>query len=395
MRHTARVSTAADSPTRAPLAVSAAAFVSSLDRFATAPMIVLIAADLQVSLTDTATFVAGGYFLAYGVCQPLWGLLSDRIGRGRTMVLTLVIAGIAGLISAFAPNLALLAVARTVAGACFGAIAPASITFVGDTVGPAFRQRALSDLLAVTATGVAVSTALAGGLAHVLSWRAVFGLTGLIAMLCALGVRGVSESRHAEMTGIAAHLGGVLRNRWALLVFAVAFVEGGVVLGMLTYLPAALSTTRGIDSGVAGLAVAAYGVGALGFSRVVSRLTARRPMWLLGAIGGVAMLLAFVTVATTITIASVIACALLLGCGWAFLHSSLQTWATSVAPEARGTAVALFAASLFIGSSLSTALAAPFAGAGRFTLVFAVAALVAVPMTGVAVVGMRGYAGRR
>ncbi|WP_194291453.1 MFS transporter [Cumulibacter manganitolerans] len=389
------MSTAADSPTRAPLAVAAAAFVSSLDRFATGPMIVLIAADLHTSLAVAATFVAGGYFLAYGVFQPVWGLLSDHIGRSRTMLLTLVIAGVAGLVSAFSPSITLLAVARTVAGACFGAIAPASITFVGDTVGPAHRQRALSDLLAVTATGVAVSTALAGWLAHLVSWRAVFGLTAVVAGLCALGLRGISEPRRGGVSGIAAHLGVVLRDRWALLVFALAFVEGGVVLGMLTYLPAALSTTRGVDAGAAGLAVAAYGVGALGFSRLVSRLTGHRPMWLLGAVGGTAMLLAFAAVTATITLVTVIAGALLLGCGWAFLHSSLQTWAVSVVPAARGTAVALFAASLFVGSSLSTALAAPYAGAGRFTLVFAVAGAVAVPLTAAAALGMRRYAARR
>ena len=37
---------------------------------------------------------AGAYFLAYGLMQPVWGTVSDRLGRVRTMRLTLLLAGL-------------------------------------------------------------------------------------------------------------------------------------------------------------------------------------------------------------------------------------------------------------------------------------------------------------
>jgi MFS family permease len=72
--------------------------------------------------------------------------------------------------------------------------------------------------------------------------------------------------------------------------------------------------------------------------------------------------------------------AVLVGGGFAFMHSTLQTWATDVVPEARATVISLFAAALFAGSGLATAAAAPLAEAGSFELLFALAACVAVPL---------------
>jgi predicted MFS family arabinose efflux permease len=43
------------------------------------------------------------------------------------------------------------------------------------------------------------------------------------------------------------------------------------------------------------------------------------------------------------------------GLGWVWLHSTLQTRATELVPEARGKAIALFALALFLGGAVGTA----------------------------------------
>ncbi len=50
---------------------------------------------------------------------------------------------------------------------------------------------------------------------------------------------------------------------------------------------------------------------------------------------------------------------LMLGFGYIALHTTLQTRATELVPEARGTAVALFAFFLFLGGALGSALFGP------------------------------------
>jgi predicted MFS family arabinose efflux permease len=62
------------------------------------------------------------------------------------------------------------------------------------------------------------------------------------------------------------------------------------------------------------------------------------------------------------------------------MHSTLQTWATEVIPEARATVISLFAAALFAGSAVATMAAAPLAEAGSFNVLFALGALAAVPL---------------
>ena len=76
-------------------------FVSTLDRFAMPPMLVAIATDLDVPLSEIV-HAAGAYFLVYGLMQPVWGAVSDRLGRVRTMRLTLLLAGLCSIGSAFA-----------------------------------------------------------------------------------------------------------------------------------------------------------------------------------------------------------------------------------------------------------------------------------------------------
>src|SRR4051794_41826615 len=62
------------------------------------------------------------------------------------------------------------------------------------------------------------------------------------------------------------------------------------------------------------------------------------------------------------------------------MHSTLQTWATEVLPAARATVVSFFAGSLFVGSSLAALMASGLADEGRYGVLFAAAAVLAVPL---------------
>ena len=99
-------------PTASPLRLlQLTAFVSTLDRFAMPPMLVAIAHDLDRPLAEVVQ-AAGAYFLVYGLSQPVWGTVSDRVGRVRTMRVTLLMAGVMALLSAAAWSTVSLAVTR-------------------------------------------------------------------------------------------------------------------------------------------------------------------------------------------------------------------------------------------------------------------------------------------
>src|ERR687890_216820 len=358
-----------------------AAFFSSFDRFVVAPMLVTIAASLQVSLTEVAA-TASLYYLFYGLMQPVWGMVSDRLGRVRVMRMSLFGVAVAGVLSALAPNLAVLIAARAFAGGLFAAVIPASLVYIGDTVGMGSRQKALADLMAASAVGTALATVLGGVAAYLDGWRIAFAAPAIAgAALAVMLVRLPEPKAFSEQKreGPLVQAGRVLVQPWALIVVGIALVEGAVILGFLTFLAPSLESA-GFSPAVAGLAVGLYGLAVLGWTRAVKLVANRLGASALILIGAGMLSLGYASGAVGQSLASVSAAAIFVGGGFAFMHSTLQTWAIEVVPEARATVVSLFAAALFAGSGVATMAAAPLAEAGSFDLLFALGALVAVPL---------------
>ncbi|HRO29765.1 MFS transporter [Citricoccus sp.] len=376
-------------PIRPPAGVALASFTSSFDRFAVSPLLVVLATDLGASLAQ-ALAVAGVYFLAYGFTQPVWGTLSDRFGRMRLMRVALLGAAVTGILSALAPNLALLIVARALTGVFFGGIIPTAITYIGDTVPGPHRHGALADNMSAVAVGTALATAAAGFIGETVGWRLMFAIPPVLALFCLLALRGRPDPGLAEPTGLWRAITTALSDRWMLLIMVLVFTEGAVVLGILTLLAPALQD-QGLDATTAGLAVASYGLSTLVSSRLVRPLARRLSRPVIMALGGAGLVAGYAAVAVHVSVGTVVAAALLLGWTWALLHTSLQAWATEVLPALRGTAVALFAASLFAGSAVGTLAAGPFADAGQWSGLFGVTASVAAVLVVAAVAGRRAH----
>jgi predicted MFS family arabinose efflux permease len=363
--------------------LQATAFVSTLDRFAMPPMLVVIAHDLGVPLADIV-LAAGAYFLIYGVSQPLWGAVSDRLGRVRTMRLTLLMAGLCTLASALSGSTVLLAITRGLAGGFFGAAYPASLIYLGDTVPAALRQRDIARLMVGVAMGTALASVGAGVLADALSWRLAFVVTGGAALVMVWMLRRLPEPELGYRPASPLEpLLIVARSGIGRLLLVFAFAEGAVLLGGLTLLPPAVEH-GGSTVALAGAVTGVYGVSVLFGSWLVGRLSMRWHPSRLIALGGVAAVSASGLLAVSQSPAVAVAVAVLFGLAWTSMHSSLQTWATEILPSARATMVSLFAGSLFVGSALAAIVVAGLADAGRYSVIYAAYAVCAVPLALVA-----------
>jgi predicted MFS family arabinose efflux permease len=379
-----------------PRLLQLAAFFSSFDRFAIAPMLLTIAASLGASLTEVAA-TASLYYLFYGLMQPVWGMVSDRLGRVRVIRLTLFGVAVAGVLSALAPNLTVLIAARAFAGGLFAAVIPASLVYIGDTVSMDSRHKALADLMAASAVGTALATVLGGLAAYLDSWRIAFAAPALAGAVLAVLLARLPEPKaffEQKREGSLVQARRVLVHPWALAVVGIALVEGAVILGFLTFLAPSLESV-GFSPAVAGLAVGLYGLAVLGWTRAVKLVANRLGASALILIGASMLMVGYASGAVGPSLASVSAAAVLVGGGFAFMHSTLQTWATEVVPEARATVISLFAAALFSGSAVATMAAAPLAERGSFDVLFALGALVAVPLGLFASLARHRYSGNR
>jgi len=160
---------------------------------------------------------------------------------------------------------------------------------------------------------------------------------------------------------------------------ALAFVEGAVLLGVLTLLPAAVEAA-GAGAALAGAVTGVYGVAVVIFARLVGSLSRRLPTSRLIALGASSALAGCALAAVSRSAGVAVGVAILLGLAWAAMHSSLQTWATELLPTARATVVSLFAGSLFIGSAVAAVVVAGLAEANRYAVIFAGAALLTIPL---------------
>ena len=382
------MSTSADTRPSAIGLLQRAAFVATFDRFAMPPMLVAIAHDLHAPLGSIVR-AAGVYFLAYGLSQPVWGTVSDRFGRVATMRGTLLLAGVCSIVSAAAGTPLLLAITRGVAGGLFGAAYPAALIYLGDTVHADVRQRDVARLMVGTALGTALASVGAGIVADALTWRLMFVLTGLAAIGLALRLGALPEPLREHHGGnLLRPIGYVVRSPVTLFVLACALAEGAVLLGTITLLPPAIEHA-GASTTVAGLATGVYGLSVLPFSAFVGRFSQRWHASRLITVGAVAALGACALLAQSQSVAAGVAAAILLGLAWTAMHSTLQTWATEVLPAARATVVSFFAGSLFVGSSLGAVIASGLADAGRYGVLFAACAVLALPL-GVAAASVRG-----
>lgn len=365
-------------------------FLTMLDRFSIAPLLVPIAVDFRRPLSEVA-ILASLYFFVYGLFQVGYGLLSDRFGRVRIIRITLAGMAAAGLISAVAPTFPVLVAGRVLTGAFASAVMPASLVYLADTFAFRVRQQAVSSLLAAVALGTTAASVGAGVVARYSSWRVTFLIPAAGALILTTLMRRLPESiKPGAGEPALGRLASVMSRPWPAFVNLFALLEGAAMLGFFTFLAPALQA-RGVNSATAGAVTAGYGVAVLGWTRLMRRFAARIPaQWLI--FGGGAMLVGgYGTAAVVQSIPSILAAAILAGGAYAVMHSTFQTWATEVAPDARGTSTALFATGAFIGAGLGTWAVSGLAGSHDFGRLFLVAAAASLPMVVVGGLARRRY----
>ncbi len=361
----------------------ATTFLSSFDRFAIPPLLVPIGKSFGVPL-GTAALVASFYFVAYGLSQPFWGALSDRVGRVNVIRFAIVAGALCCVAAALAPSFIVLLGARTCSGILFAAIVPTVVTYIGDTVAVNERQHALTLTIASASAGIAVATVVGGVCAQLITWRAAFLVTSLLALVLSLLIVRLPEpQRERSEQSFGHHARAALRQPWVLIVLAIGFVEGAVILGSLTFVSASLQSD-GVGAAVAGAAAAGFGVANVCCVPVVTRAIKRFASPLMICFGSAIAAAGLLLAAADTLVATAIVAALALGAGFGFLHPTMQLWATQVNPAARAVTVSFFAGSVFVGGAVASAGAAPLADAGHFGAIFLVAAVLAVLLATVA-----------
>jgi predicted MFS family arabinose efflux permease len=368
---------------RAILLMAAAAFASGFSLRVSDPLLPQIALEFGASIGAAAAVVTA-YAIPYGLTQAFAGLFGDRLGKCQAVAATCAVSSVLVLLCAFSQSLPQLTIARFICAPAAATIVPLGMAYVGDVVAYENRQPVLARFLAGQMSGMIGGQIAGGVIGDHFGWRSVFFVLAAIFAVAAVAL--VAEVRRnpwmrpmrrdAECDGnLIADYRALFASRWARFLLLAVFLEGAIFFGGFTYISADLRARFGLSFSVIGAIVAGFGVGSILYATGVRRLVELLGERGLVIGGGVVGMLGYLTLAgAPIWMTAPLATAAL-GFGYYMLHNTLQTNATQMLPEARGTAVAGFSSALFLGQSAGVALAAPLVNRAGAVPLFVVAAV--------------------
>jgi predicted MFS family arabinose efflux permease len=322
-----------------------------------------IAADFAVTV-GAASIVVWVYSLMHGSMQLVIGPIGDRFGKYLIIAIMCSLSALTVAACGFADSLTTLTLARIGAGATASWVIPLGMAFIGDVVPYEQRQQVLGRYLTGQITGQLFGQAAGGIIGDWLGWRAAFFIHAAIFALAALalfrelkvnpGTR-PAVRRGERSRGFVADYRVVLANPFARFVVVVAFLEFAFMFGAFAYVGADLHLRFGLSFTMVGLMVCFFGLGGLIYAGTVKQLV----RWLgqpgLAVNGGAILGLAYLLLAVAPVWWIAPLAITLIGLGFYMLHNTLQTNATQMSPEARGTAVGVFSAALYLGQTAGVA----------------------------------------
>ncbi|MGA9009144.1 MAG: MFS transporter [Xanthobacteraceae bacterium] len=352
-------------PTRSIILLAVAGFASQAQVRVMDSLLPQVANDLHTTV-GAAAMVITAYAITHGSIQLIIGPVGDRFGKYRTVAFACVVGTILVAVCGMVSTLPQLALARLATGAAAGWVIPISMAYVGDVTPPDRLQPILARYLSGQILGQLFGQAAGGVLGDLMGWRNVyFVLAGMFALAAAglvfeLAVNPQTRkpSQTTPRLGLIADYGIVLSNQFARMVILAAFFEGALAWGAFAYIGADLHLRFGLTYTLVGLTVGCFGIGGLLYAGLVKILVRRLGQIGLAIGGSLVLAAAYVLLSAEPVWWLAPLATTAIGLGFYMLHNTLQTNATQMTPEARGTAVALFSSALYVGQTAGVALGA-------------------------------------
>lgn len=348
--------------------ITVSLFLAGLATFAlvycTQPILPLLADDFGVT-PAVSTLSLSVTTVAMGVALMVFGPLSDAVGRLTLMRVTLLVAALVAVASAFAPSWTLLLVLRGVLGFTVAGLPAVAAAYLREEVSPIWASAATGLYIGGTAIGGMSGRLLTGLVSDLLGWRAALGVIGGMGLAIAvlLGVLLPAARRfvptplhHRELADNARRM---LLDRGLVTLYAIGFVSmGGFVAAFNGLVFRLLLPPFSLSVGVASLVFVTYLLGSVS-SPLAGRLAIERgyrtvtPLTLLLVGAGLALTLVD-------HLAAVVGGVGLITFGFFACHGTVSSWVSArAANKGRGTGMAgaMYLAFYYFGSSVFGALA--------------------------------------
>ncbi len=332
-------------------------FAQTLFTRAIDPVIPKIALDLAIEM-QTAALLSTAFTFPYALVQPVLGVTGDFLGKTRVMNACAFVVAISSLVCAFADSFSLLVAMRVLAGLVAGGVFPVAMALIGDRVPIEQRQVAIARLLGVALTANVLGASIAGVIGDLFGWRGVFLVLGLFALGAAIIAfvvmrrLEVPPPQRFNRAAVIANFRSIFADPRAKICFSAVFLEAVFILHSFPFVGLLLIGIGETRASIAGLLIACFAIGGVGYSLVVPYVIGRvAERWLMltgGTIAAGALALIAMDFAWQVQVAIFLG----FGLGFYLLHGCIQLHVTDLSHTARGAAASLHSSSFYRGQAV-------------------------------------------
>lgn len=243
-------------------------FCSFVDRLSWPPIIPIASLELGLTATQAGGFMSA-FFLGYLLTQLPGGILADRLGTRKVLLVSLFLMGVFTLSTAWVPGYWSGIILRFFTGIGSGAVLSSAVKGVYDHFKPTRRATAMGFFMASSPLGLLVANIMSPSIAATHGWRTSFlaagCLTLLIWMLAWLllprSLETVNVVREQQKPNDKVRL--LLKNPNLMLTAVAGFFAMWGTWGTLTWANAYMHQNLGLSLKQSGEFMAFFGLGAL------------------------------------------------------------------------------------------------------------------------------------
>ncbi len=166
------------------------------------------------------------YTLVFAGLLFTFGVLGDRIGRKRVLIIGLILFGIGSLFSALSGSPTELIAARAAMGLGGAAVMPQTLSIIANVFEPAERAKAIGIWTSAVGIGVAIGPVLGGALLTTFWWGSVFIINVPVTVFGAIAAFFLVPESRNPAPGKIDYI-GVLASVLGLVLLVYGIVQGG------------------------------------------------------------------------------------------------------------------------------------------------------------------------
>lgn len=366
------------------------AFVCAIGNPVVLPSLPFIMQDFGLSPLEMGLIISV-YALPGVIVIPLYGLLSDRIGRKPLLLAGLFLCGTGSLICFIAPNFSWLLAGRALQGLSITPLEAMCNTLVSDLFEGRERMRFVNKATAVQYFSVAVTPVIVSAILNVSgSWRFgfLFGVLlgfGSLALCFPISVP-YKPSKALSLKNYGKQLRSLLSSTRVISLFSVRIGSALLIFGAVyPHVSLLVDQKLHLDPEYAAILFSLYAagmfIGAMLSQFCMSRLSPRS----IGLLGGLQLSLAMLLLLTASSMLYAAPALLLVGTGSGTLNSCCAAHVSLAStPDTRGSVMSAYSTMFRLGQSIAPPIFGIGFQIGGFTPLFGSALALALALTAAA-----------